>query len=91
MILNYLSKSKVNLNNEELIELLNLGKKNTYQRILNNSLALNLIKSNYNNQKIPFKDWVKKFTKKTRNSTEENNISNDKKLKYNKNNNEKNI
>ena len=89
MILNYLSKSKVNLNNEELIELLNLGKKNTYQRILNNSLALNLIKSNYNNQKIPFKDWVKKFTKKTRNSTEENNISNDKKLKYNKNNNEK--
>ena len=89
MVLNYLSKSKVNLNNEELIALLNLGKNNSYQRILNNSLGLNLIQSNYNNKNIPFKDWVKKFTKKRRYSTEENNKSNEKSINKNNNNNEK--
>ena len=89
MVLNYLSKSKINLNNEELIALLNLGKNNTYQRILNNFLGLNLIKSNYDNKNIPFKDWVKKFIKNRKYSIEENNKSNDKSLKNINNNNEK--
>ena len=71
MVLNYLSKNKVNLNDEELIALFKLGKNNTYQRILNKTLGLNIINSDYYNQNIPFKDWVKKFIQKKRNSSEE--------------------
>ena len=71
MVLNYLSKNKVNLNDEELIALFKLGKNNTYQRILNKTLGLNIINSDYYNQNIPFKDWVKKFIQKKRNSTDE--------------------
>ena len=72
MVFNYLSKNKINLNNDELIDLLKLGKKNTYQRILNNTLGFNIVHSDYNNQSIPFKDLVQKFIKKKINSTEEN-------------------
>ena len=61
LTLNYLHKNKVNLNNEELIALLKLGKNNNYQKILNNSLKLNLVKDDYKNKQILYKDWVKKF------------------------------
>ena len=61
LTLNYLHKNKVNLNNEELIALLKLGKKNNYQKILNNSLKLNLTEDDYKNKNILYKDWVKKF------------------------------
>ena len=60
--LNYLHKNKVNLNNEELIALLKLGKNNNYEKILNNSLKLNLVKDDYKDKNILYKDWVKKFT-----------------------------
>jgi len=63
LVLNYLYKHNVNLNNEELIALLKLGQNNTYQRILNKSLKLNLINDEYQDKKISFKDWVKKFVK----------------------------
>ena len=71
MVFNYLSKNKINLDNEELKALLKIGKKNTYQRILNNTLGVNIVHSNNNNQNVPFKDWVQKFTQKKINSTEE--------------------
>ena len=61
LVLNYLYKHNVNLNDEELIALLKLGQNNTYQRILNKSLGLNLIKDEYHDKNISFKDWVKKF------------------------------
>jgi hypothetical protein len=53
----------VNLNDEELISLLKLGQNNTYQKILNKSLKLNLTKDQYLDKNISFKDWVKKFIK----------------------------
>ena len=79
LVLNYLHKNKVNLNDQELICLLKLGKSNTYQRILNNSLKLNLTKDDYDNKDISFKDWVKKFVK---NKNEEENKNNKIKNKY---------
>ena len=51
------------MQDEELIALLKLGKSNTYQKILNNSLKLNLTNVDYRNKEISFKDWVKKFIK----------------------------
>ena len=63
LVLYYLQKNKIDLNNEELITLLKLGKSNTYQKILNNSLKLNITKNDYENKNISFKDWVKKFVK----------------------------
>ena len=63
LVLNYLQKNNIDLNNKELINLLKLGKSNTYQKILNNSLKLNITKNDYDNKNISFKDWVKKFVK----------------------------
>ena len=63
LVLYYLQNNKIDLNNEELINLLKLGKSNTYQKILNNSLKLNVTKNDYENNNISFKDWVKKFVK----------------------------
>ena len=61
LTLNYLIKENVNLNNEDLISLLKLGKFNTYQKILNRSLNLNLTENDYYNKSISYKEWVKKF------------------------------
>ena len=61
LTLNYLIKENVNLNNEDLISLLKLGKFNTYQKILNRSLNLNLTDNDYYNKSISYKEWVKKF------------------------------
>ena len=63
LVLNYLNKNKINMHNEELIALLKLGKNNTYEKILNNSLKLNLTNVDYKNKDISFKEWVKKFIK----------------------------
>ena len=73
LVLYYLYKHNINLNHEELIALLKLGQNNTYQRILNKSLGLNLVKDEYHDKNISFKDWVKKFVgnKKDLNNKEE--------------------
>ena len=63
LVLNYLHKNNVNLNDEELISLLKLGQNNNYQRILNKSLKLNLTKDQNLDKNISFKEWVKKFIK----------------------------
>ena len=75
LVLNYLNKNKINMQDEELIDLLKLGKSNTYQKILNNSLKLNLTNVDYRNKEISFKDWVKKFIKN------KNDYKNEKELK----------
>ena len=61
LVLNYLGKNKIIMQDEELIALLKLGKLNTYQRILNNSLKYTNV--DYQNKEISFKDWVTKFVK----------------------------
>ena len=75
LVLNYLYKENINLNDEELIALLKLGNNNTYQKILNKSLKLNLIKDDYREKNISFKDWVEKFIR-NKNNMKQNKINN---------------
>ena len=75
LVLNYLYKENINLNDEELIALLKLGNNNTYQKILNKSLKLNLIKDDYREKNISFKDWVEKFIR-NKNNIKQNKINN---------------
>ena len=74
LVLNYLNKNKINMQDEELIALLKLGKSNTYEKILNNSLKLNLTHVDYQNKEISFKDWVKKFIKNKNDFKNENEL-----------------
>ena len=75
IVLNYLYKENINLNDEELIALLKLGNNNTYQKILNKSLKLNLIKDDDREKNISFKDWVEKFIR-NKNNIKQNTINN---------------
>ena len=72
LTLNYLQKSKVDINNEELITLLKLGNQNNYQKLLNESLKLNLTEDYKIDESILFRNWVKKFIKDKSNNNEEN-------------------
>ena len=64
LVLYYLYKENINLNNEELISILKLGNINSYQRRLNKSLKLFLTNNDYQDKNISFKDSIQKFVKK---------------------------